>query len=228
MKLIAVCISGKRYEVNFPVPFFCYTGGYEPIEGHDNRNLNRLQYLTSRYNAAVSHAIGIHRDADHLLIIDSYYVARVDEVKKLIMDYEDGSVLGASIWYWDRSHVRPRIRYYDTLSVNEFRGRAWSSLAKLPSGIISVSGVGGCWILPRSMWETSAGFFIPAGEPQAGGSKCLNTGQTEILLDCNVRLWRTHDTNQDIPDYSWPKRVRVSFGDWRRRFLRRWLDKAAQ
>jgi len=220
LKLIAVCISGKRYEVNFPVPFFCYTGGYEPIEGHDNRNLNRLQYLTSRYNAAVSHAIGIHRDADHLLIIDSYYVARVDEVKKLIMDYEDGSVLGASIWYWDRSHVRPRIRYYDTLSVNEFRGRAWSSLAKLPSGIISVSGVGGCWILPRSMWEASGGFFIPASEPQAGGSKGLNTGRTKAQLDCNVRLWRTHATNQDIPDYSWPKRARVSFGDWRRRFQR--------
>lgn len=227
MKLIAVCISGRKVEVDLSVPFFCYTEGHEPIEGHDNRNLNRLQYLTARYNAAVNHAIGVHRDADHLLIIDSYYVTQANEAKRLIMDYEQDTVLGASIWYWDRSHIRPRIRYYDTLSVSEFRERTWSRPAKLPSGIIPVSGVGGCWILPRNIWEASGGFFIPAGEPQAGGSKGLNTGQTKILLDCDVRLWRTHDTNQDIPDYSWPKRTRVSLGDLRRRFQRRLIDRTS-
>ncbi len=217
MNLIAVCVSSQKHEIEFPVPLYCHTEGYKPISSHDNRDRERLEYLTERYNGAVERALSIYPQADHLLLVDSYYLSHFAEIEQLIREYREGTMMGASIWYWDRSHIRPVIRYYDTLSVKDFRRLKWRKAATLPTGIIPVSGVGACWIMPRESWEGSNGFFIPTDEPQAGGSSCLRTTSIEVLLDCNVRLWRTHDTNPDIPEYSWPKRFRMSLGEWRRR-----------
>jgi hypothetical protein len=222
MNLTAVCISDKKYDLGLPIPFYCHTEGYNPlIKGHDALSLERWRYLTDRYNAAVRMASMIHPETDHLLIVDTYYLRQVPGVSRLVQDYQSGTILGASIWYWSRFQILPAIRYYDTRSVNEFRDWKWRWLRtkNLPSGIIPVSGVGGCWILPRSVWESSGGFFIPEGEPQAGGSKCLHTGGVKVLLDCDARLWRTPDTNPGLKGYSWPKRIRVSLGRQKNKVL---------
>jgi hypothetical protein len=199
--------------------FYCHTEDYQPIVHHDNFDRSRITYLTERYNAAIRKGLENYPDTQHLLVVDSYYVDFVDEIRRLIDRYRsrERTVLGASIWYWDRSHIRARIRYYDTLSVKEFRNKSWASTRDLPVGMISVSGVGGCFIFPRAVWDVSKGFFIPHPEPQAGSSHGLNTQGVRIILDCDCRLWRSYVTNPDIPDYSAFKRLRVSLGDLRRK-----------
>ncbi len=157
------------------------------------------------------------------MIVDSYYLPFEAEIRGLLETYNrlDKSILGASIWSWDRSHVRAFIQYYDTLSVREMRNKRWYSVNKLPKGLLDVSGVGGCFIFPYGIWEKSGGFFIPNPEPQAGGSRCLKTDGYKVLLDCDSRLWRTHYNNPGIADYPLLKRVRVSLGQLRRELIHR-------
>lgn len=183
----------------------------------------RVSYLTDRYNQAVQRALGEYPMAEHIMIVDSYYLPFEAEIRGLLETYNrlDKSILGASIWSWDRSHVRAFIQYYDTLSVREMRNKRWYSVNKLPKGLLDVSGVGGCFIFPYGIWEKSGGFFIPNPEPQAGGSRCLKTDGYKVLLDCDSRLWRTHYNNPGIADYPLLKRVRVSLGQLRRELIHR-------
>ncbi len=221
--VIAVCISRQTEHWRVPeIPFYCYTKDWRPITHHDNKNMTRLEYITERYNLAVRGGLTLHPEASHILIIDSYYLNFASEIKELLQSYngrDDASlVMGASIWYWDRSHIRPCIRYYDTASATEMRGRKWYKTADLPNGFIGVSGVGACWILPREIWASSGGFVIPDHDPVAGSSRSLpNPMDLNVLLNCNVRLWRTHTDNPDIPVYSPLKRIRVSVGEIRRK-----------
>jgi hypothetical protein len=209
------------------IPFYCETQGYRPILHHDNNDLSRITYLTERYNRAVRNGLIEHPEAQNLLVVDSYYLDFVEEIRRLIDHYRSlqRSILGASIWYCDKSRVKGRILYYDTLSVREFKNMWWSSLNELPRGLVNVTGVGGCFIFPRTVWEGSGRFSIPYPEPQAGGSRCLKTEGYRILLDCGCRLWRSHLNNPGIPDYSLTKRLRVSAGELRRRVIRRMLAK---
>jgi hypothetical protein len=209
------------------VPFYCETQGYRPILHHDNNDLSRVTYLTERYNRAISNGLKEYPTAQNLLVVDSYYLDFVQEIRQLIAHYGslDRSILGASIWYWDKSRLRGRIIYYDTLSVREFRNRKWNSMNELPKGLMNVSGVGGCFIFPRTVWEASDGFSIPYPEPQAGGSRCLKTEGYRILLDCGSRLWRSHFNNPGIPNYPLIKRFRTSAGELRRKVIRRMMAK---
>jgi hypothetical protein len=222
LNVVAVCIS-KHPEKWFvsEIPFYCHTEGYEEIIYHNKGDLDRLNYLTERYNRAVQRALEEYPNTDHILIVDSYYLSFATEIRGLLATYShlDKSILGASIWFWNRSHLRPFIQYYDTLSVREMRNRKWYSVEKLPKGLLSVSGVGACFILPRFVWERSGGFFIPQYEPQAGGTRGLNIDGHSIFLDCDQRLWRTTVNNPEIPDYPLLKRARVSLGELRRRII---------
>jgi hypothetical protein len=209
LKMITgVCISQKEQVLRVKIPFVSYTEGYRQALSRDSGDIARITYLTDRYNNAVRYALKSYPDTEHLLIIDHYYLPFTDEIQLLIRDYIqlDRVILGASIWYWAKKRILPWIAYYDTLSAPEFRGKSWRSLGSLPTGIISVSGVGACWIFPRELWERTNGFRIPT-PPQAGSSRGLDTSGYEVLLDCNSRLWRTHDTNPAIPDFSMHERL---------------------
>jgi|SRR5713101_2912396 len=200
--ITGVCISEKKQILSLNIPFVSYTEGYRSTVSRDSNDPVRPIYLTDRYNNAVRYALKSYPDTKHLLVIDHYYLQFPNEVASLIRDYHqlDGAILGASIWYWAKKRIRPWIAYYDTLSAPEFRGKSWSSIRCLPRGIISVSGVGACWIFPRIVWERTNGFTIPS-PPQAGSSRGLDTSGYRILIDCDIRLWRTHETNPAIPDY---------------------------
>lgn len=222
MDLVAVCISKKSEQWLIPeIPFHCHTKGYEPILHHDNNDMHRVEYLTRRYNRAVDDALVSFPWIDNIMIVDSYYLPFQSEIRDLVSRYNalNKSILGASIWFWDRSHIRPCVRYYDTLSVTEMRRKKWYSLQQLPKGLLPVSGVGGCFIFPRFIWDATRGFSIPDPEPQAGGSRGLATSGYKILLDCDRRLWRTPADNPEIPDYPPIKRLRVSLGELRRRII---------
>jgi hypothetical protein len=221
--ITAVCISGKAEHWRIPeIPFYCHIKGWRPITHHDNRDRVRLEYITERYNLAIRDGLALYPETSHILIIDTYYLNFVSEIKKLLQSYEDTGdtplAMGASIWYWDRSHIRPCIRYYDTASAIEMRGRKWTKSENLPNGLIRVSGVGACWILPRESWEGSDGFVIPDVDPVAGSSRSLRVEtRLNALLNCNVKLWRSHADNLNIPVYPPFKRIRVSVGEARRK-----------
>src|SRR3989442_365678 len=221
--ITAVCISGKEEQWRIPeIAFYCHIKGWRSITHHDNKDRARLEYITERYNLAIGDGLSISPETSHILIIDTYYLNFVSEIKELLQSYEDTGdthlALGASIWYWDRSHIRPCIRYYDTASAIEMRGRKWYKPQNLPNGLMRVSGVGACWILPRKTWEESDGFVITDEDPVAGSSRSLtDNARLRVLLNCSVRLWRNHSDNPDIPDYAPSKRIRVSLGEIRRK-----------
>jgi hypothetical protein len=221
--ITAVCISGKAEHWRIPeIPFYCHVKGWKPITHHDNKDRARLEYITERYNLAIRDGLTLYPETSHILIIDTYYLNFVSEIKELLQSYEDAAdtprAIGASIWYWDRSHIRPCIRYYDTASAIEMRSRKWYNTDELPTGLVRVSGVGACWILPRETWEESGGFVIPDADPVAGSSRSLLTRtRLDAILNCSVRLWRTRADNPDIPNYPFFKRIRVSVGEVRRK-----------
>jgi hypothetical protein len=221
-RIVAVSISKKPEHWWLPeIPFYCYTEGYKAILHHDNNDPIRVSYLTERYNRAVETALKLYPDVDHIMVVDSYYLRFARAIRDLIKTYSslDKSIVGASIWFWNRSHLRAFIQYYDTLSVKELRDKKWYSVNRLPRGLLNVSGVGGCFAFPYAVWQTSGGFGIPDPEPQAGGSRCLETHGYKICLDCESRLWRTPSDAPAIPNYSLSKRARVSLGQIRRKML---------
>jgi hypothetical protein len=205
--ITGVCISEKKQSLDIDMPFMSYTDGYRPTPSRDLHDISRIEYLTKRYNDGISLALRTYPQTEHVLVIDHYYVPFSTEIKRLINDYSQlsASILGASIWYWARRRIKPWIAYYDTMSAPEFVGKTWKNLRSLPHGIIPVSGVGACWIFPRRIWEHTKGFRVPT-PAQAGSSRCLDTSGFRVLLDCDSRLWRTHETNPSIPDYPMSKR----------------------
>jgi len=219
--ITAVCISEKKQILSLNIPFISYTHGYQPTASRETGDINRITYLTNRYNSAIREALESYPNTEHLLVIDHYYLPFTSDVRLLVTDYFQlsAAILGASIWFWARRRVRPWIAYYDTLSAPEFIGKTWRSVRTLPKGIIPVSGVGACWIFPRNVWERSDGFRIPS-PPQAGSSKGLDTSGYRVLLDCNSRLWRTHETNSAIPDFPLHQRMATSAGHARRKVWR--------
>jgi hypothetical protein len=218
--ITGVCISKEKQSTSLGIPFVSYTENYQPFITHDTGPA-RISYLTNRYNAAVKRAIEVYPETEHILVVDHYYLPYRDQLQQLLSDYAQlgDSILGASIWYWARRRIRPWIAYYDTLSVPEFQGKRWWKLRDLPRGLIPVTGVGACWIFPRRVWERTNGFTIPS-PPQAGSSRCLNTYGYRILLDCNIRLWRTHQTNPAIPDDPMTLRIVTTFKHARRKLNR--------
>ena len=219
--ITAVCISKERQSLALDIPFVSYTENYQPITSRDNNDMNRITYLTNRYNNAIKKALDNHPKTEHLLVVDHYYLTFTGQIQRLINDFNlvDKAILGASVWYWARKRIRPWIAYYDTLSVPEFYGKRWWNLRSLPKGTIPVTGVGACWIFPRVVWERTKGFTIPS-PPQAGSSRCLDTTGYRVLLDCNSRLWRTHETNPGIPDDPMRQRIMTTVRQAQRKLFR--------
>jgi hypothetical protein len=219
--ITAVCISREKQSFSLDIPLISYTEGYRDIVHHNNYDMERVSYLTLRYNSAVTRALESYPQTKHVLMVDHYYLPFAKEIMRLIEDYLGlkRTILGGAIWYWNRRRIPAWIAYYDTLSIPEFRNRRWWSNRSLPKGLIPVTGVGGCWVFPREVWETTRGFSIP-DPPQAGGSRCLDSSGYDILLDCNCKLWRSHETNPDIPDYSMSQRILTTARQTRKRLWR--------
>jgi len=219
--ITGVCISEREQSLALDIPFVSYTEGYRSMASRDSNDPSRISYLSDRYNSAIDYALKRYPDTEHLLVIDHYYLPFSKQVEFLIQDYLelDRTILGASIWYWAKRRIRPWIGYYDTLSAPEFKGKTWKRVRDLPTGVISVSAVGACWIFPRRVWERTDGFRIPS-PPQAGSSRCLDTSGYRIMLDCNCRLWRTHETNPAIPNDHAVRRILNSVVHAKRKLVR--------
>lgn len=211
---VIVTISRTHQQRPFPDTwFYCNTQGWQPIRGH-GRGKERVEYITNRYNHAVDMALQRY-PASHVLICDSYYLYQPG-LARLISDYNGSGVVGASIWFREKTGLRSRIHYYDTMSVSEWKEKTWRQKESLPTGLQQVSAVGACWIFPASQWY---GFKELEGEMVT--SRCLGI-QTPVLLDCDARLWRDHSTNPDIVENNLAKRLFVSASRvWRKAFKQR-------
>lgn len=201
--IVAVTLSKEKVNISVQIPFYCYTDGYRPILHRNNSDPERIQYINGRYNQAVNKALGIFPSSKHIFIIDSYYLDFSESIKRLVSDYKrlNGDMLGGAILRWDRSRLRPRIVYYDTLSVPEMSNKRWPDDESLPTGIAEVSGIGASWIFPRLVWERTDGF---REDIALANTRCLDTEDRRIYLDWDARFWRTHATNPEIRDEDYP------------------------
>jgi len=208
---------------------FTYTEGYDPKYSEHNKARDRIEYLTRRRNLANKEAVSEYPAAEHVLAIDSYYVRRVRSVSHLIetyktLSYSQECIVGASTWYVDKSRIRPVFRFYDIWSTPEMKHRIWKQQQDLPTGRLSVSSVGACYIYPKWVWE-KYGYGIPEPFPSAGifhNWLCVKSG-LPVFLDCDARLWRTHADSPGILESSILDRLRrtLRIGHRVNRFLLR-------
>jgi hypothetical protein len=216
MTLTAVTISDRQETFLDDVQFLCYTTGYEPIDRRKGSS-ERIEYITRRYNAAVNEALRRFPETTRVLIIDSYYLQQ-EPVRNFIERYSNSSaIVGASIWCRPMTHIWNNLQYYDVLSVKEWDDKRWHSEKNLPHGLVRVTAVGACWVFPRNLW--GGGFRVDSTGESLVNSKSLDTNKVDVFLDCDIRLWRTRETNPDIRIYPWSKRVRVSLGELRRKII---------
>lgn len=214
MSITAVTISKNKESFPIDIPFYCNTRNWKPIYHKNNGSPDRVNYLTDRYSCSVNEAIDFYPQTEHVMIIDSYYLHQ-NNVRNLISRYyylnamQLNVILGASIWVREKNRVQPSIIYYETLSVKEYRNKHWIFEWSLPSGLQSVSAVGGCWIFPRFLWDGK--FNVVDGG--LVNSPCIRNGNCKILLDCDVRLWRSKQDGAILNEYSPIKRLRVSAGE---------------
>jgi hypothetical protein len=176
---------------------------------------DRIRLIADNRNRAVREALEAYPETKHILMIDDAYTKYPDQIRKMLAKYDGKYVLGASIWRWERLRIRRLAKFYDTWACPGTQNLRWTLFP--PRGTWNMPSVGGCYIFPRSVWEQS-GYGVPEPFPDAGNehSYMLKNSPIPIRLDLSIRFWRTPE-DSDVRYYSWPKRVRCSIGEWRRR-----------
>ncbi len=204
--VVSVCIS--RDYLDSPLPnFFCYTAGYKPFGR--SKTKERVEYLAARRNAAVEAALKRFPDAEHILMVDSYYVFQLAAIKRLLDDYVRTRklILGASTWWVDKTRITPRIRFYDIWTTRGQERKAGNRAR----GIAEVNAVGACYVFPRSFWAARR-YGIPHDwTPDYGCEHNFLCEGQSCFLDYDAKLYR------EPIIYSMSKRIRCSLGSLRRR-----------
>jgi hypothetical protein len=209
LNLTAVCISRTPETFDLPnIPFCNYTEGWKPFQ-HE-RTKERVEYLAERRNIAVSQALSLYPETEHILMIDSYYIHENDQIKGLIQDYFEmslekhieGCILGASTWFFDLRRIRARWRFYDSWTTPEGSLLELSEAVRA-GGIIEVKAVGACYIYPRWVWEKNRYDVLEDLRGCEHNWLCEQSG-LPVYLSLSRRLSR------GPVRYPWLKRIRVS------------------
>jgi hypothetical protein len=209
LNVTAVCISRNQEHWTIPeIDFYCYTDGWRPF-GHEVSN-ERVNYLATRRNKAVSGALTSFPETEHILMIDSYYLHQTSEVIKLVSHYEQiastsgfrDCIVGASTWIFDATRVRPRTRFFDGWTTPEAMSIDLD-YAKAKGGLLPVRAVGACYIYPRAVWER-VGYDVPIDLHGCEHNWLCEHSGLPVRLSLDEMLWR------DPIVYSWPKRIRMS------------------
>lgn len=199
---LAVCISWKSETWSVrEVPFHCEVSDGHPYPRVKTRE--RVAHLASRRNEALRQALGLYPNTEHVLMVDSYYLAQTNEIRKLLFEYahlcaSEECLLGASTWFQDRTRIVPRIRFWDSWITPE------AAHLRLPANRteanwMRVRAVGACYAFPRKVWEAH-----PYSVPAHGGEHtalCESSGLA-VWLSLGVQLWREPIV------YPWGKRIR--------------------
>jgi hypothetical protein len=224
----AVCISGKEERWNIDgVPFYCHTEGYREFPHYPPvKTRERVQYLSSRRNAANQRLLEFHPNTEHFLSIDSYYLDQVDKVRQLIAEYSAyvaDCILGATNWFLDCSKYPSRVRYWDTWATPEMKGKPYNyypAHEQIPKGWERVAGCGGFTLYPRWLWE-KRGYGIPEPFPNAGNevNYLCNYPGIPTYVSFNVKAHR--ETPRELLERSFARRLRTTVGLRSRLGLRR-------
>jgi hypothetical protein len=205
----AVCISRRPETWGIPeIPFLCFTENWKPF-GHE-KSKARVSYLAERRNKAVAEALSIFHSTKHILMIDSYYVRQIQQVKKLVDEYFQLSskpeykncIVGASTWILDKTKIPSKERFYDNWTTPEGLKLSWKE-TKEQGGLTGVRAVGGCYMYPRFVWEQTS-YGVPDDLHGCEHNWLCERSTLPVLLSLNVTLWREPIT------YSWQKRFRSS------------------
>jgi len=227
-KITAVCISGVEETWNVSeVPFYCHTEGHRDFPHYPPvRTKQRVQYLSTRRNAANKRLLEVHPDTEHFLSIDSYYLNQVEEIRKLVgeyVNYKPDCVLGASNWFRDYSKIPSKVRYWDTWATPEMKGKHHDYYPRhegIPEGWERVSGCGGFTLYPRWLWEKRR-YGIPEPFPESGNEVnylCQYPG-IRSYVTLNVKAHR--ETPMELRNRPFANRLRTTVGLRSRLGLRR-------
>jgi hypothetical protein len=209
MNVTAVCVS--RYTEGWNVqdiPFYNYTEGWRPFQHEKTKE--RVAYLAERRNTAVSKALNVFPQTQHILMIDSYYVDQENQILKLVQEYAkktlvefpEGCILGASTWILDKTKIRSRFRFYDGWTTPEAL-ELNPTLIQKQGGVIPVKAVGGCYLCPRSVWEKTH-YGVPEDLHGCEHNWLCEQSGLPVFLSLNEMLWRKPLI------YPLSKRVRVT------------------
>ena len=204
-----VCISRNRESFAIrDLPYHNYTEGWKPF-GHE-KTRQRVSYLAERRNTAATEALSLFPETTDILMIDSYYLQKGEQVGKLISEYvaliaktySGGCILGASSWIYDKTRIWPRKRFYDGWTTPEGIGLRAEEVEKR-GGRIRVKAVGGCYLYPRWVWEKIQ-YGVPEDLHGCEHNWLCEQSGLPVLLSLNEMLWR------EPMAYSLPKRIRMS------------------
>jgi hypothetical protein len=154
-------------------------------------------------------------DTEYILMIDSYYLNQLDQVRILLREYDGKGILGGGIWVLDKTRLSPRVRFWDTWTTPELTNMKYISHM---TGRVPVRAVGACYLYPRRIWE-KVGYGIPEDLHGCEHNYLCERSGSEVYLSLGVRLWRRPVV------YSWPKRLRqtLHLGRIRRRNASVWV-----
>ena len=232
MKLVAVSISSKEENWQIrDIPFYCYTGEWEPFtrfrikQGIQTLNISkeRIDYLARRRNRAVELALHQNPEANDIMMIDSYYIRQLAQIRRLIADYEHCNaplILGATTWFVDRTRIIPKTRFYDSWTSIEARfihvdylpvqDPLVGQYATPMPNLMPVRSVGACYIFPREIWDKGVRYGVLNDLHGCEHNYLCESARLSVYLDFNVRLWR------EPLSYPLGKRLRVSLAAKRR------------
>ncbi len=209
-EITVVTTSTKDELLHGPFNFYCYTKSWKPPipRSEQYSSPERVAYMAELKNKAITEALNKFPNTEYILCTESYYLGQPG-LGRLLLAYAGNEILGASTWYWDKSRILKRARFYDTWSTPGSLNFSfhWTSRVK---GKIRVSSVGSCIVFPRYAWERTR-FAVPNDFPKGCHYNhfCENSG-LPVFLSLDAKLWRTRATNPDIPEYPWPERIRHS------------------
>ncbi len=232
MKLVAVTISSKQENWQIAdIPFFCYTRGWEPFtrfrneQGKQTLNISRerIDYLARRRNRAVELALQQNPEATDIIMIDSYYLQQLTQIRQLVADYERCNsplILGATTWFVDKTRIIPKTRFYDSWTTIEARFTPVDYLPVLDPlvgqfatpmpNLMPVRSVGACYIFPREIWDKGVRYGVFNDLHGCEHNYLCESGRLSVYLDFNARLWR------EPLSYPLRKRLRMSLAARRR------------
>ena len=208
-KICAVCISRNQetWEIQ-ELPFYNYTEGWKPFQHEQTKE--RIAYLAQRRNIAVAQGLKLFPETKHILMIDSYYLHQVEQIRGLIADYAKmtlsnhagGCILGASTCFYDLRRIRSQYRFYDGWTTPEGNGLKLAEV-ELRGGVNKVKSVGSCYLYPRWVWERHH-YGVPEDLHGCEHNWLCELSGLPVYLSLDQRLSR------GPIQYPWMKRIRVS------------------
>jgi len=194
-RISAVCISRYPEDLSIPgLPYHNYTEGWKPYEHEKTKE--RVSYLAERRNRAVAETLALLPETKHVLMVDSYYLQQGEQIRKLITEYIEMSLLTY------RTGCILEYRFYDSWTTPEGVNLRLKEVER-DGGLLSVKAVGGCYLFPVSVWQKIR-YDVPEDLHGCEHNWLCEHSGLPVFLSLNERMWREPIT------YPRGKRVRMS------------------